>query len=313
MADPGFGQYWSVNLDAPPGMKRPRRRGPSRGAFSGGASPPKRGRPRRVNQPGKSCDGERYDEIEAPMTELHSTSMEDKVSDEDDMQRLRAEIPLRLRSVCSDDHEVRDVEAPPADILDTAPQSTRWNAVGTSGSLVYQRGIRCSPSMSAGAWEQGDGDTHPPDTLGPVPHVRSESPESGKGAITYNEGAPHLRPVSADDWEDKDANTGASNKLGSGPHLFNATPGGAEGSSSYEKDICNGLMHGLEEVRRSRTWRGMHVSETITKATHARSTQEATERILAEERMLRHRAHEQLMEIQVRLSDALLLLHGKPS
>jgi hypothetical protein len=43
--DPGFGSYWTVNLQAPPGTKRPRKRGrPNKGAD---ADAKKRGRPRK--------------------------------------------------------------------------------------------------------------------------------------------------------------------------------------------------------------------------------------------------------------------------
>ncbi|KAF4604862.1 forkhead box protein [Pleurotus pulmonarius] len=47
VTDPGFGSYWVVNLEAPPGTKRPRKRGRPKGP--GGAPQParKRGRPRK--------------------------------------------------------------------------------------------------------------------------------------------------------------------------------------------------------------------------------------------------------------------------
>ncbi|KAI9512887.1 hypothetical protein F5148DRAFT_951963, partial [Russula earlei] len=50
VTDPGFGSYWTVNLQAPPGTKRPRKRGrPQRGANGDSESVParKRGRPRK--------------------------------------------------------------------------------------------------------------------------------------------------------------------------------------------------------------------------------------------------------------------------
>lgn len=51
VTDPGFGSYWTVNLEAPPGTKRPRKRGrPQRESNGDPESVPvkKRGRPRKV-------------------------------------------------------------------------------------------------------------------------------------------------------------------------------------------------------------------------------------------------------------------------
>jgi hypothetical protein len=50
VTDPGFGSYWTVNLTAPPGTKRPRKRGrPNRDIHDDSAPPPvkRRGRPRK--------------------------------------------------------------------------------------------------------------------------------------------------------------------------------------------------------------------------------------------------------------------------
>jgi len=63
--DPGFGSYWTVNLAAPPGTKRPRKRGrpnkdaqqkkdvpaPVEEAAAASASKPRRGRPRKEDSP----------------------------------------------------------------------------------------------------------------------------------------------------------------------------------------------------------------------------------------------------------------------
>lgn len=48
--DPGFGSYWTVNLAAPPGTKRPRKRGrPTKDTADASSHPPKkRGRPRKA-------------------------------------------------------------------------------------------------------------------------------------------------------------------------------------------------------------------------------------------------------------------------
>ncbi|EGO04521.1 hypothetical protein SERLA73DRAFT_68203 [Serpula lacrymans var. lacrymans S7.3] len=50
VTDPGFGSYWTVNLSAPPGTKRPRKRGRPNKIIDDGLSsntPKKRGRPRK--------------------------------------------------------------------------------------------------------------------------------------------------------------------------------------------------------------------------------------------------------------------------
>lgn len=50
VTDPGFGSYWTVNLEAPPGTKRPRKRGRTSGkdaSEDGISTPKKRGRPRK--------------------------------------------------------------------------------------------------------------------------------------------------------------------------------------------------------------------------------------------------------------------------
>jgi hypothetical protein len=51
--DPGFGSYWTVNLTAPPGTKRPRKRGrPNKDSVNGIQMPPKkRGRPPKAALP----------------------------------------------------------------------------------------------------------------------------------------------------------------------------------------------------------------------------------------------------------------------
>ncbi|KAJ7103262.1 hypothetical protein B0H15DRAFT_811642 [Mycena belliarum] len=55
--DPGFGSYWTVNLAAPPGTKRPRKRGrPNKlpkkdDTVEEGSSKPRRGRPRKEDSP----------------------------------------------------------------------------------------------------------------------------------------------------------------------------------------------------------------------------------------------------------------------
>ncbi|KAF9015673.1 hypothetical protein BDQ17DRAFT_1295653 [Cyathus striatus] len=45
VTDPGFGSYWTVNLEAPPGTKRPRKRGRNKSSTTELNEPKKRGRP----------------------------------------------------------------------------------------------------------------------------------------------------------------------------------------------------------------------------------------------------------------------------
>ncbi|KAI6031421.1 hypothetical protein BKA83DRAFT_6278 [Pisolithus microcarpus] len=47
VTDPGFGSYWTVNLSAPPGTKRPRKRGRSSKVLEKDLEKKKRGRPRK--------------------------------------------------------------------------------------------------------------------------------------------------------------------------------------------------------------------------------------------------------------------------
>ncbi|KAJ6621139.1 hypothetical protein B0H10DRAFT_1945520 [Mycena sp. CBHHK59/15] len=61
--DPGFGSYWTVNLTAPPGTKRPRKRGrpnkdvqPKKDDSEAGGSKPRRGRPRKDTSPAPAAD-----------------------------------------------------------------------------------------------------------------------------------------------------------------------------------------------------------------------------------------------------------------
>ncbi|KIL71501.1 hypothetical protein M378DRAFT_6232 [Amanita muscaria Koide BX008] len=50
VTDPGFGSYWTVNLSAPPGTKRPRKRGrPNKETASAPAPAKKKGRPRKAD------------------------------------------------------------------------------------------------------------------------------------------------------------------------------------------------------------------------------------------------------------------------
>ncbi|KAJ3573552.1 hypothetical protein NP233_g2357 [Leucocoprinus birnbaumii] len=74
VTDPGFGSYWTVNLAAPPGTKRPRKRGRTAKAESSGVK--RRGRPRKSSP-------------SPPNTEILSD--EDEEENEEDMKSTQDE------------------------------------------------------------------------------------------------------------------------------------------------------------------------------------------------------------------------------
>jgi len=79
VTDPGFGSYWTVNLTAPPGTKRPRKRGRQNKEGSDGSPlpPKKRGRPRKILPPPYPDELQRF----SPLDE-----------DEDDTNGSRSEL-----------------------------------------------------------------------------------------------------------------------------------------------------------------------------------------------------------------------------
>lgn len=74
VTDPGFGSYWTVNLAAPPGTKRPRKRGRTSKAETSGTK--RRGRPRK-SSPSPP-------ETEVPSDEDEDDNEEDMKSTQDD-------------------------------------------------------------------------------------------------------------------------------------------------------------------------------------------------------------------------------------
>ena len=104
MTDPGFGSYWTVNLDAPPGTKRPRKRGRAN-REPGGDGPRRRGRPRKVGAGGRGSA--ELDDIEPPLTGLHRMNIDGDEPYDDGFEYLPDDVP-RLRSVRADDYEDDD-------------------------------------------------------------------------------------------------------------------------------------------------------------------------------------------------------------
>lgn len=83
MTDPGFGSYWTVNLAAPPGTKRPRKRGRASKAESGGTK--RRGRPRKLS-PASPPETELPSEEEEHEEDVKSTQDQDETSEESSLE-----------------------------------------------------------------------------------------------------------------------------------------------------------------------------------------------------------------------------------
>lgn len=114
MTDPGFGSYWTVNLEAPPGTKRPRKRGrPVKNAADGEK---RRGRPRKEDgapgpvSPGKDGKNTSHEVEDTEMTHFdidggsgdinHPSGDEDYESEEETtlhpFERRTSLIPIQL-------------------------------------------------------------------------------------------------------------------------------------------------------------------------------------------------------------------------
>ncbi|TFK77448.1 hypothetical protein BDN72DRAFT_830616 [Pluteus cervinus] len=105
VTEPGFGSYWTVNLAAPPGTKRPRKRGrPNKGLPDGAAGPArKRGRPRKAIASSSTSDPlppeyEEDDEEKAPQAEEEPEAVggtEEECESEEEMDIIH---PLERRT-----------------------------------------------------------------------------------------------------------------------------------------------------------------------------------------------------------------------
>ena len=95
MHDPGFGSYWTVNLSAPPGTKRPRKRGRPSKVDNPESSTKKRGRPRKNPGAGTAtgagagagagtCDSDVEISINAALNALKSSPTTARVDSEED-------------------------------------------------------------------------------------------------------------------------------------------------------------------------------------------------------------------------------------
>jgi hypothetical protein len=88
VADPGFGSYWTVNLTAPPGTKRPRKRGrPNKDKHDDIGSPPvkRRGRPRKkpLEQKDLTHEAANQDEEDEEEGETLANDDEEHISEDE--------------------------------------------------------------------------------------------------------------------------------------------------------------------------------------------------------------------------------------
>ncbi len=81
VTDPGFGSYWTVNLTAPPGTKRPRKRGRTSKAETPGTK--RRGRPRKPSPSPSPPETELISDDDEDDNEEEMKSAQDETSDED--------------------------------------------------------------------------------------------------------------------------------------------------------------------------------------------------------------------------------------
>jgi len=99
VTDPGFGSYWTVNLDAPPGTKRPRKRGRSQREVNGDPPVKKRGRPRKEPETEKRQQTEVPRKVSLLVPSTHdmaplltaSASNRHRLEDEDEERTTRSD------------------------------------------------------------------------------------------------------------------------------------------------------------------------------------------------------------------------------
>ncbi|EIW86958.1 hypothetical protein CONPUDRAFT_134291 [Coniophora puteana RWD-64-598 SS2] len=122
VTDPGFGSYWTVNLSAPPGTKRPRKRGrPNKGKENGATSSPpkKRGRPRKTVETSNDMETD-PPEGSQPPSELKSAAQE-VLSLQSETDPKASAIDSDPEPTTSDDYESEeDMAVPPSHLSSTS-------------------------------------------------------------------------------------------------------------------------------------------------------------------------------------------------
>ncbi|KAJ7040342.1 hypothetical protein C8F04DRAFT_1083298 [Mycena alexandri] len=178
--DPGFGSYWTVNLAAPPGTKRPRKRGrPNKDAqpkkneaMEEGTSKPRRGRPRKDDSPVPSTSTPPYIEpsidpaLLQPMEPLVMPSQRPPIQLPDDgevnMLVYEDELIDELESHASD----HDDECESEEKL-LHPFERRQSLSGGLTPYDSSGGFHFSPQLSSDTSHQ---QASPQPTLVPAPH-----------------------------------------------------------------------------------------------------------------------------------------------
>ncbi|KAJ7161308.1 hypothetical protein C8R43DRAFT_992337 [Mycena crocata] len=137
--DPGFGSYWTVNLAAPPGTKRPRKRGrpnkdarPKKDDPEEGPSKPRRGRPRKDDSPPPMP--------EPPVSNVMTMSIEPSVpvDDEEEVDMLIYEDDLadelegnsEQEDECESEEKTEEKLLHPLDRRQSLPSLTPYDASG---------------------------------------------------------------------------------------------------------------------------------------------------------------------------------------
>ncbi|XP_006454125.1 hypothetical protein AGABI2DRAFT_189431 [Agaricus bisporus var. bisporus H97] len=148
VTDPGFGSYWTVNLAAPPGTKRPRKRGRTSKSESGGTK--RRGRPRKISPaspPGTELQSEEEEENEEDMKSIQDETSEDS-SFESEEEVTRSDRQLNAAATSSHiPSNTQTYSLPPFASLDKNSESLVERMQMEIGSLRRQSAEAVSVSL----------------------------------------------------------------------------------------------------------------------------------------------------------------------
>lgn len=151
VTDPGFGSYWTVNLTAPPGTKRPRKRGRTSKAETGGTK--RRGRPRKSSPSPPETELPSEDEEEDNEEDMKSN--QDETSGDEDSYESEEEMTVarqdrRSNPVPSGSHmpsTMHSYALPPFSTLDKNSESLIERMQMEIGSLRRQSAEAVSVSL----------------------------------------------------------------------------------------------------------------------------------------------------------------------
>lgn len=111
VTDPGFGSYWTVNLEAPPGTKRPRKRGRPQSQvddFGDPQPPKKRGRPRKNPIPSERAMASTSSLDHPPIATISLAALHKRVVNRPKISALRASSQDQLIDDDDDDETMAD-------------------------------------------------------------------------------------------------------------------------------------------------------------------------------------------------------------